>query len=137
MRLCFYLLCFRRTGKRYFVHFPLNRYCLVKKVFGHVCTFSLFYLIMKPPNKKMRVGWILVCMWLQVRRMNFNMDKPFTLTAAYDSDAELPTSFTPKIGTFKVLLYPFRGIFFSCAPFKWHVRGVCFCCSFAIRLNGL
>ncbi|CAM9320236.1 unnamed protein product [Ascophyllum nodosum] len=38
----------------------------------------------------------------KVRRMNFNMDKPFTLTATYDADAELPTGYTPKIGTFKV-----------------------------------
>lgn len=38
----------------------------------------------------------------QVRRVNFNMGKPFTLTAAYDEEADLPSGCSSEIGTFKV-----------------------------------
>ncbi|CAM9352873.1 unnamed protein product [Pylaiella littoralis] len=38
----------------------------------------------------------------KVRRVNFNMDKAFTVTAAYDADAELPSGCSSEIGTFKV-----------------------------------
>lgn len=38
----------------------------------------------------------------KVRRVNFNMGKPFTLTAAYDEEADLPSGCSSEIGTFKV-----------------------------------
>ena len=34
--------------------------------------------------------------------MNFTMDKPFTVTAAYAEGAELPSGCSSDIGTFKV-----------------------------------
>lgn len=46
-----------------------------------------------------RVGSCLDC---QVRRVNFVMGKPFTLTASYDSAATLPAGCASRIGTFKV-----------------------------------
>ncbi|CAM9137702.1 unnamed protein product, partial [Sphacelaria rigidula] len=41
----------------------------------------------------------------KVRRVNFNMDQPFTLTATYDTTAELPAGTSPTIGTFKVWMH--------------------------------
>ncbi|CAM9772641.1 unnamed protein product [Scytosiphon promiscuus] len=38
----------------------------------------------------------------KVRRVNFTMDKTFTVTAAYDAEAELPSGCSSDIGTFKV-----------------------------------
>lgn len=43
----------------------------------------------------------------QVRRVNFTMDKPFTVTAAYAEGAELPSGCSSDIGTFKVPLFAY------------------------------
>lgn len=37
--------------------------------------------------------------------MNFTMDKPFTVTAAYAEGAELPSGCSSEIGTFKVCVW--------------------------------
>lgn len=66
---------------------------LHKRMYIYLCAVSVFVFLRHCPLRSAAAT--------QVRRVNFTMDKPFSVTAAYAEGADLPVGCSSEIGTFK------------------------------------